>query len=201
MGKTDVVKRGKGRPAEQSVGRDTLLETAKRLIKVLPPARVTISLIAREAGVDPALVRYYFGDRSKLLDPVRNFPLRCLFASLNQARSEQGFGLINPPIEEREQALITERHLRPGRLAEFAEQSHAFIQQGRRPLVAACQGQGITEVYEAHRLVKLCAFGSANLGGFLKKLAGTIEVALFDGRESGVVDGPGKTVRLGSVLR
>src|SRR6186713_905135 len=67
MGKTDVPKRGKGRPAEQSVGRDTLLETAKRLIKVLPPARVTISLIAREAGVDPALVRYYFGDRSNLL--------------------------------------------------------------------------------------------------------------------------------------
>src|SRR6478735_8879741 len=70
MGKTDVPKRGKGRPADQSVGRDTLLETAKRLIKVLPPARVTISLIAREAGVDPALVRYYFGDRGNLLMAV-----------------------------------------------------------------------------------------------------------------------------------
>ena len=67
MRKTNVPKRGKGRPAEQSVGREALLETAKRLIRVLPPARVTISLIAREAGVDPALVRYYFGDRSNLL--------------------------------------------------------------------------------------------------------------------------------------
>src|SRR6187549_1217200 len=70
MGKTNVPKRGKGRPADQSVGRDTLLETTKRLIKDLPPARVTVSLIAREAGVDPALVRYYFGDRSNLLMAV-----------------------------------------------------------------------------------------------------------------------------------
>ena len=67
MAKTEVPKRGKGRPAEQSVGREALLATAKRLIKVHPPARVTISLIAREAGVDPALVRYYFGDRGNLL--------------------------------------------------------------------------------------------------------------------------------------
>ena len=65
-----TIKRGKGRPADNSVGRDALLATAKRLIKDLPPARVTISLIAREAGVDPALVRYYFGDRSNLLMAV-----------------------------------------------------------------------------------------------------------------------------------
>jgi TetR/AcrR family transcriptional regulator len=70
MGKDRAVKRGKGRPADHSVGRDALLATAKRLIKDLPPARVTISLIAREAGVDPALVRYYFGDRSNLLMAV-----------------------------------------------------------------------------------------------------------------------------------
>lgn len=70
MRNNGTVKRGKGRPADHSVGRDALLETAKRLIKDLPPARVTVSLIAREAGVDPALVRYYFGDRSNLLMAV-----------------------------------------------------------------------------------------------------------------------------------
>lgn len=70
MAKVVSAKRGKGRPADNSVGREALLETAKRLIKDLPPARVTISLIAREAGVDPALVRYYFGDRSNLLMAV-----------------------------------------------------------------------------------------------------------------------------------
>jgi AcrR family transcriptional regulator len=70
MGKDGTVKRGKGRPADHSVGREALLATTKRLIKDLPPARVTISLIAREAGVDPALVRYYFGDRGSLLMAV-----------------------------------------------------------------------------------------------------------------------------------
>lgn len=67
MAKAKQAKRGQGRPAENGVGRDAVLATAKRLIKELPPARVTISLIAREAGVDPALIRYYFGDRSNLL--------------------------------------------------------------------------------------------------------------------------------------
>jgi len=70
MANGEPAKRGKGRPADNGVGRDMLLETAKRLIKDLPPARVTVSLIAREAGVDPALVRYYFGDRSNLLMAV-----------------------------------------------------------------------------------------------------------------------------------
>lgn len=70
MGDIKAARRRKGRPVEESVGREALLETTKRLIKELPPARVSISLIAREAGVDPALVRYYFGDRSKLLMEV-----------------------------------------------------------------------------------------------------------------------------------
>lgn len=70
MGETKSNKRRKGRPSDEGVGRDALLETAKRLIREMPPARVTISLIAREAGVDPALVRYYFGDRGKLLMAV-----------------------------------------------------------------------------------------------------------------------------------
>jgi TetR/AcrR family transcriptional regulator len=67
MTKTTSKKRGQGRPTDSGVGRQMVLDTAKRLVKEMPPARVTISLIAREAGVDPALVRYYFGDRSNLL--------------------------------------------------------------------------------------------------------------------------------------
>jgi TetR/AcrR family transcriptional regulator len=69
-------KRGQGRPAENAVGRDAVLATARRLVKEHPPARVTISLIAREAGVDPALVRYYFGDRGSLLLAVADSMLQ-----------------------------------------------------------------------------------------------------------------------------
>ncbi len=65
-------KRSKGRPVsgDNDVGRDRLLTAAYNLLKTLPPARVTISRIAQEAGVDPALVRYYFGDRTQLLMAV-----------------------------------------------------------------------------------------------------------------------------------
>src|SRR5512139_1345425 len=67
MVKVATTKRGQGRPSDNTVGRETVLNKTMELVQDLPPARVTISLIAREAGVDPALIRYYFGDRETLL--------------------------------------------------------------------------------------------------------------------------------------
>ena len=65
-------KRGQGRPVsgENDVGRDRLLIAAEKLLRTMPPARVTISRIAQEANADPALVRYYFGNRAALLVEV-----------------------------------------------------------------------------------------------------------------------------------
>lgn len=65
-------KRGQGRPVsgENDVGRERLLAATERLLRILPPARVTIARVAQEAGVDPALVRYYFGNRAALLVAV-----------------------------------------------------------------------------------------------------------------------------------
>ncbi len=65
-------KRGQGRPVsgENDVGRDRLLIATEKLLRIMPPARVTISRIAQEANVDPALVRYYFGNRAALLVAV-----------------------------------------------------------------------------------------------------------------------------------
>lgn len=62
-------KRGQGRPiaGENDVGRERLLAATETLLRTLPPARVNVSRIAKEANADPALVRYYFGDRIKLL--------------------------------------------------------------------------------------------------------------------------------------
>jgi TetR/AcrR family transcriptional regulator len=68
-GRQQAVKRGKGRPTggEPGVGRDTLIEAARALLQELPPAQVTSTAIARRAGADPAMVRYYFGNRESLL--------------------------------------------------------------------------------------------------------------------------------------
>ncbi len=66
---TAVRKRKRGRPqsVHGKVGRETIVAAARQLVEKLRPHQVTIALIAREAGVDPALVRYYFTNREQLL--------------------------------------------------------------------------------------------------------------------------------------
>lgn len=70
--KTGPKKRGQGRPVkgENAVGRERLLIAAEKLLRELPPARVTIARIAQEADVDPALIHYYFGNRAALFVAV-----------------------------------------------------------------------------------------------------------------------------------
>lgn len=65
-------KRGQGRPVTggNDVGRERLLVATEKLLRTMPPARVTIARIAQEADADPALIRYYFGNRAALLVAV-----------------------------------------------------------------------------------------------------------------------------------
>lgn len=67
-----VQRRSKGRPSgpDESVGRAALISSTRLLLKTLPPAKVTRDEIAKFAGVNPALIRYYFGDKSALLTAV-----------------------------------------------------------------------------------------------------------------------------------
>ncbi|MEO6340570.1 MAG: TetR/AcrR family transcriptional regulator [Caulobacteraceae bacterium] len=44
-----------------------MIAATRKLLETTPPAGLTIAMIAREVGADPALVRYYFGDRQSLL--------------------------------------------------------------------------------------------------------------------------------------
>lgn len=62
-------KRSRGRPRtdQGAAGREHILAAACQLLEKLPPHQVPNVLIARKAGVDPALVRYYFGNREELL--------------------------------------------------------------------------------------------------------------------------------------
>jgi TetR/AcrR family transcriptional regulator len=64
-------KRSRGRPKVRgAVGRDAIIAAASQLLVKLPPHQVPNVVIARKAGVDPALVRYYFGNREELLIAV-----------------------------------------------------------------------------------------------------------------------------------
>jgi AcrR family transcriptional regulator len=49
------------------VGPQLLLRAARELLEKLPPSQVTRAALARHAGVDPNLIRYYFTDRDSLL--------------------------------------------------------------------------------------------------------------------------------------
>lgn len=72
LGDAAPPRRGKGRPmsAANAVGREALIKAACELLEQLPPSKVTRAEVARHAGVDPALIRYYFHDRASLLKAV-----------------------------------------------------------------------------------------------------------------------------------
>lgn len=64
-------KRSRGRPTDRgAVGRDAIIAAASQLLEKHPPHQVPNVVIARKAGVDPALVRYYFSNREELLFAV-----------------------------------------------------------------------------------------------------------------------------------
>jgi AcrR family transcriptional regulator len=62
--------RGRGRPSEPSQAREQILAAARRLFLASGYTRVTMRAIAAEAGVDAALISYYFGSKRGLLAAV-----------------------------------------------------------------------------------------------------------------------------------
>ena len=85
-------RRSQGRPprAQAGVGRDALIEFTRRLLQVKPPGKVTREEIARFAGVNPALIRYYFGDKSTLLTAVVEAIPQENLTRLRDTLSQQG---------------------------------------------------------------------------------------------------------------
>lgn len=67
--------RGRPRSTQGAVGKEAIVAAARELLDDLPPHRVTNLQIARKAGVDPALVRYYFANREVLLLAVIEYIL------------------------------------------------------------------------------------------------------------------------------
>ena len=58
---------GRPRAAQTVASRQIIVAAARKLMEEAPPHRATILSIARRAGVDRALVRYYFKNRDVLL--------------------------------------------------------------------------------------------------------------------------------------
>ncbi|HEY4144161.1 TetR/AcrR family transcriptional regulator [Pinirhizobacter sp.] len=85
-------RRSIGRPAAdaESIGREGLIETTCQLLRELPPNLITRAEVARRANVDPSLIRYYFNDRSSLLEAATERITAAFSRSLAKAAASRG---------------------------------------------------------------------------------------------------------------
>lgn len=63
-------KQGRPRRSETSIGKDAIVEATRVLLRTVPPSKITRLAVSQAAGIDPGLVRYYFGDITGLLTTV-----------------------------------------------------------------------------------------------------------------------------------
>jgi AcrR family transcriptional regulator len=59
-----------GRPNKDIATRQILLEKAQELFTTMPYERVSTRLIAKKADVNPAMIRYYFGNKQGLFETM-----------------------------------------------------------------------------------------------------------------------------------
>lgn len=98
-----------------------LIETAIRLVSAKGMEALSLSEVAREAGVNRTTVYYHFADREALIDAIREWSKRQFSTALvpsdtaeNRSRSVIRYVLENPEVV----ALWTEDFLAPGRIAD-----------------------------------------------------------------------------------
>lgn len=82
--------RSVGRPAEDTVGERRIVAATIELLKTVHPARLNRLEIARAANVDPALIRYYFGDMERLLAQTAFEITEEIIASINARSATYG---------------------------------------------------------------------------------------------------------------
>ena len=59
-----------GRPSDSIEAREKLIHHARELFTVMPYAKVSTRLIANRAGVNVAMIRYYFGSKDGLFETM-----------------------------------------------------------------------------------------------------------------------------------
>ena len=84
-----------GRPSakDENVGPQKLVEAARELLQTVAPAMLTAGQVAKAAGADRALIRYYFGSMSNLLGEVAAQLSRGLVTTLSEASSGEDSAL------------------------------------------------------------------------------------------------------------
>ncbi|MBL0419211.1 TetR/AcrR family transcriptional regulator [Ramlibacter sp. AW1] len=89
--KPATTRRGSGRPAaDASVGREVILAATIELLRTRTPEQLSVVEVAAAAGVNRALVRYYFGDLKGLLMEATQHLMRQLQDRMETALRTEG---------------------------------------------------------------------------------------------------------------
>ena len=95
-------RRGPGRPAggQGGEGQQALLLAARELMAEKGSPRVTVREVAERAGVQPALVNYYFGGKQGLLQAVASLVAGRLLERVQEGVAQEG------SVEERLRSIM-----------------------------------------------------------------------------------------------
>ncbi|WP_345868486.1 TetR/AcrR family transcriptional regulator [Shewanella algae] len=111
-----------GRPKGHSGARDALIEAARSCFTVKGYERVSTRELARKAGVDAAMIRYYFGSKAGLFEAmVRDTiaPVLEAFKHYNAAQSHQSAseGSANGPEPSNSRLELGNNSLEPSKMS------------------------------------------------------------------------------------
>tara|TARA_Y100001956_G_scaffold80460_1_gene95701 strand:+ start:3756 stop:4415 length:660 start_codon:yes stop_codon:yes gene_type:complete len=83
-----------GRPSQKTDARESLIEHSRELFTVMPYEKVSTRLIAQRAGVNVAMIRYYFGNKEGLFETMLRetmAPMQVQMAKLRSNGSQANF--------------------------------------------------------------------------------------------------------------
>lgn len=88
----EPVRRGQGRPraSDNIDGAEQLLAAARQLLLTTHPDQITQAMVAKQAGVDPRLVRYYFGNMENLLFDLAKSMMKEVEVRMSAASNVEG---------------------------------------------------------------------------------------------------------------
>lgn len=121
--------RRKGRPSsgEETIGRQKLVDAARTLLLTVAPAKLTSAQVAKAAGADRGLVRYYFGSMPNLLAEVADQLSHGLVTALAEASKGRDGAILR--LRRRIQEFVRYELANPALNPLYAEQ----ILSGKAP--------------------------------------------------------------------
>lgn len=154
--KRSATSRRKGRPAKptQKVGSEKVVDTARLLLRQSRPPQVTRAEVAKAAGVDQKLIRYYFENYDDLLDQVVDLSIKELDAVMTAASRPQK--TATAVLRERVRALTDFLAENPTFFKILVDRVYGGAGAGARERLETMNSRA----YERHRV--MMEFGRAN---------------------------------------